>query len=78
MNSDLEGIFTVDEVKLFLLGYADDQVLFSTSPTTLQSMLNDIELYCNVWGLKININKTKLLIFEKAGRHSNYNLELSL
>ena len=65
INSDLEGIFTIDEVKLFLLAYADDQVLLSTSPTTLQSMLNDIELYCNAWGLKININKTKILIFEK-------------
>ena len=35
INSDLEGIFSIDEVKLFLLAYADDQVLFSTSPTTL-------------------------------------------
>lgn len=76
INSDLEGIFTVDEVKLFLLAYADDQVLFSTSPTSLQSMLNDIELYCNIWGLKININKTKILIFEKGGRYSNYNFYL--
>ena len=76
INSDLEGIFTVDEVKLFLLAYADDQFLFSTSPTTLQSVLNDIELYCNVWGLKININKTKILIFEKCGIYSNYNFYL--
>ena len=76
INSDLEGSFTTDEVKLFLLAYADDQVLFSTSPTTLQSMLNDIELYCNAWGLKININKTKILIFEKGGRYSIYNFYL--
>ena len=79
INSDLEGIFSIDEVKLFLLAYADDQVLFSTSPTTLQSMLNDIELYCNAWGLKININKTKILIpvFDKGRRYSNYNLYLN-
>ena len=36
-------------------------------------MLNDTDLYCNAWGLKINVNKTKVLIFEKGGRHSNYN-----
>ena len=28
INSDLEGIFTVGEVKLFLLAYADDQIYF--------------------------------------------------
>ena len=47
INSNLDGIFTVNEIKIFLLSYADDQVLFSTSPTSLQSMLSDIEEYCN-------------------------------
>ena len=32
-------------------------------------MLRDIENYCNIWGLKINISKTKVMIFEK-GRHT--------
>ena len=65
INSDLDGIFTINELKLFLIMFADDQVLFSTSPTSLQLMLNDIETYCNTWKLKINVNKTKVLIFEK-------------
>ena len=46
INSNVDGIFTVDEIKIFLLSYADDQVLFSTSPASLQSMLSDIEEYC--------------------------------
>ena len=50
INTNLEGIFSVDEVQLFLMLYADDQVLFSTSPTSLQLMLNDVETYCNAWG----------------------------
>ena len=36
-------------------------------------MLNATKLYCNACGMKINLNKTKLLIFEKGGRHLNYN-----
>ena len=76
INTDLQGIFSIDEVQLFLILYADDQVLFSTSPTTLQQMLNDVETYCNAWGLKINVSKTKVLIFEKGGRHTNYNFFL--
>ena len=76
INTELEGIFTINEVKLFLLAYADDQVLFSTSTTSLQSMLNDIEHYCNAWGLKININKTKVIIFENSKIYSHHNFYL--
>ena len=76
INSNLDGIFTVNEIKIFLIFYADDQVLFSTSPTSLQSMLSDIEEYCNTWGLRININKIKVLIFEKDGWSTHYNFYL--
>ena len=59
INDDLEGVFTVEDSKLFLLLYADDQVIFAKSPETLQAMLLDIEYYCNAWGLKINTAKNK-------------------
>lgn len=71
INTDLENIFTINELKLFLILYADDQVVFAKSPETLQSMLTDIENYCQLWHLKINTNKTKAMIFEK-GRHTRY------
>ena len=47
INADLDDIFSTEELKLFLVLFADDKVLFYTSPTTLQSMLNDIKTYCN-------------------------------
>lgn len=75
INSNLNGIFSLDELQLFIVLYADDQVLFSTSPTSLQSMLNDVEIYCNTFGLKINTNKTKVMIFER-GRHTTHNFYL--
>ena len=71
INSDLNNIFSINELKLFLILYADDQVVFATSPDTLQSLLNDIETYCNICGLKINTSKTKAMVFEK-GRHTYY------
>lgn len=76
INTDLSGIFTVNKLKLFLILYADDKVLFATSPSSLQRMLNDLEQYCNAWHMKININKTKVVVFEKATRHTNVNLFL--
>ena len=52
INSNLDGIFTVDKIKIFLSSYVDDQVLFSTSPTSLRSMLSDIEEYYDTWGYR--------------------------
>jgi len=42
INTDLDDIFTMNEIKYFLLLYADDQALFATSPNALQSMINDL------------------------------------
>ena len=69
INSDIDDIFTIDGFQLFML------VVFAKSPQALQSLLDDIELYCRTWGLKINTSKTKTMIFEK-GRHSTYDLYL--
>ena len=71
INTDLSNIFSINELKLFLILSADDQILLTTSPETLQSLLHDIENYCNAWGLKINTDKTKAMIFEK-GRHTHF------
>ena len=65
INDETDGIFTIDEFRLFLLLFADDQALFSTTPEGLQSMLSNIEIYCNKWQMQINTAKTKVMIFEK-------------
>ena len=38
------------------------------SPEGLQNKLFSLESYCDDWGMKINIKKTKVIIFNKAGR----------
>jgi hypothetical protein len=69
-SSPLIFILFVNDL-IFLILFADDQVLFAKSTETIQSILNDVENYCNLWGLKINVSKTKAMIFEK-GRHAQY------
>ena len=76
INVGLDKIFTVDDMQLFLMLYADDAIVFAKSPEVLQSILNDIESYCTIWGLKINTAKTKAMIFEK-GRHTLYDFYLN-
>ena len=54
-----------------MLLFADDIALFTTDLTSLQNQLDTVASYSNKWGLKINVNKTKICIFEK--RKSNHN-----
>ena len=52
------------------LMYADDVVILSTSKTGLQEKLNKLEKFCSDWCLQVNINKTKVVVFNKSGKIS--------
>ena len=58
----------LDDKDIHCLMFADDIVLFSKSPTGLQEKLNRLEDYCKDWCLSVNTSKTKIMIFNKAGK----------
>ena len=64
--SGFEGL-DVNMFKIFMLLYADDIVLFSNSDENLQEGLDILSNYCKRWKLKINVSKTKVMIFRKGG-----------
>lgn len=64
----IEGVHVY--LKLFILLYADDTVIFSENEIDLQKALDQFKLYCETWKLNINVNKTKVMIFSK-GRPKN-------
>ena len=49
------------------LKYADDLVLMSTSKDGLQKCLDNLESYCTKWKLEINMEKTKVILFNRQG-----------
>ena len=53
------------DVNMDCLLYADDVVLISQSEKGLQHMVSALEKYCNSWGLTINTDKTKIVVFNK-------------
>ena len=71
---DLENLneTNFDILTFYMLLFADDIALFSTSPDGLQLQLNNINTYSKRNGLKININKTKICIFEKRKSNNNH------
>ena len=48
--------------------YADDLLLLSESAEGLQNCMNKVYNYCLNWGLAINYNKSKVMIFDKSGQ----------
>jgi hypothetical protein len=65
-------------MKLFLLLYADDTVIFAESQQELQQILKLFEHYCNIWKLKVNISKKKIVVFSKKKKLYSVQSEILL
>ena len=50
-------------LKLLCILYADDTVIFADNEFSLQKALDYLENYCKIWKLKVNCDKTKILVF---------------
>ena len=61
----------VEDVIIKILMFADDKALVSSTVGGLQEGLDELDRYCQKWGLNLNISKTKIMIFRKGGRLSN-------
>jgi hypothetical protein len=58
---------TVDILlKMFVLLYADDTVIFSETVKGLQTGLNSIQEYFDKWKLKLNVSKCKVIVFSRG------------
>jgi hypothetical protein len=55
--------------------YADDTALLAESASNLQNMLNLFHEYCHKWKLKVNIDKTKIMICSKGRLPTNINFK---
>ena len=60
--------------------FADDVVILANSPDQLQQRITRLSAYCKCWGLSVNTEKTKVMIFDRNGfsnlhRHSAFLFE---
>ena len=62
LDSDETSTF----LRLYLLLYADDTVIFAESALYLQKALDKLHDYCLLWDLSVNAEKTKVVIFSKG------------
>lgn len=62
------GGVLVGSKRVKLLAFADDIVLLASEPQTLQRMINSLCNYTQLWNLKINMKKSKIIVFRNGGR----------
>lgn len=65
MHENWSGGIEIEQINIFLLLSADNLAI-SETPNGLQKHLNTLHTYCEKWGLTVNIDKTKAMIFQKG------------
>jgi hypothetical protein len=64
---------SIGDMKFLLLLYADDVVIFANSADEMQQQINKLSDYCTTWRLRLNTDKSKILVFNRSSRFTNEN-----
>ena len=70
ISSELEAQLEI-YLKMFALLYADVTVLMSETSDGLQTLLTIFYEYSKLWKLKVNIDKTKFMVFSTSRTAEN-------
>ena len=67
-DHNCQGVF-IDEFfsNLFMLLYADDIAQVSDTVGRLQHQINILQYFCKISGMKVNENKTQIVVFRNGG-----------
>ena len=66
--------FTLNDLKIFILLFADDTVLISYTPEGLQNLINQLHRYCCKWGMTVNTETTVVMVFKQGNRSEELNI----
>lgn len=67
LEKDVNSGLSYDDLIFILMLFADDMVIFGKSVTDHPQSINNLSEYCDLWGLEVNISKTKVMVFRKRG-----------
>jgi hypothetical protein len=65
-QNNLTGIQINNVIDILMLLYADDLIIFCDSVPDTNNKLKCLETYCNKWELKVNVTKSKILVFHRG------------
>ena len=64
-------------LKLFILLYVDDTVIFGENPEVQKQSLNAFQKYCEIWKFTVNTEKSKVMIFSNGRISKNVHFYLN-
>ena len=67
LQDDVNSGISFDEVAFILMLFGDDMVIFGKNTSDLQKNLDLLFTYCSTWGLEVNPDKSKIVVFRKRG-----------
>ena len=67
LQNQMDSGVSIIDICIIVLLFADDMVVVGNSVEDLQNSLNQLHEYCQYWGLEVNIDKTKIVVFRKRG-----------
>jgi hypothetical protein len=77
----VEGLKTVSSelkdklnlyLKLSIILYGDYTVIIAESAADLQKQLDSFSDYCDIWTLKVNVEKSKIVVFSQGTTTNNF------
>lgn len=71
IEEGVRGVSIDHKTEIIVSAYADDLVLFADSPVKMRELLRAFKKYCTRNQLKVNENKTKIVIFRMGGYAHN-------
>ena len=71
LNTSNSTDFVLGDRSINCLLYADDLVIFSRSAKNLQIILIKLKSFCENDDLSVNLDKTKIMIFNNCGKSLN-------
>ncbi len=67
-RAPIQGLTLLHDTEIKCLLYADDLVLLSLTEEGLQDSLNLLEDFCQSWALMVNLQRTRVMMFQKCSR----------
>lgn len=65
----IKGVLITIFLRIILMAYADDIVLFAISWEDMEQLISHLKAYCEENLLTLNTAKTNVVIFKKGGRN---------
>ena len=72
LNNESFGGAKIGDILIKVLAFADDFALIARTVSEMQKMIRVLQQFSDVMGMKVNLEKSKMMVFKNGGKLSKY------